>query len=912
MAIGQCETCGAKLAPADTAPHCRVCRGTSVTAVVDNLPAATASGSDNSNATTVTSETAELLFSPSDNTASMDSVPLPSQLRPGSQSGLARVKYFGDYELLSEIARGGMGVVYQARQITLNRLVAVKMILAGEMASPLVIKRFRHEAEAAANLDYPGIVPIYEIGEHDGLHYFSMKFVEGRSLSAAVGELMHNPRKAARIVAATARAIYHAHQRGVLHRDLKPSNVLLDHDDMPHVTDFGIAKVLDAADGLTFSGAVMGTPSYMSPEQAEGKSRELTVAADVWGLGAILYDCITGKPPFRSTSAMQVINLVRTAEPEPPQRLNPDAPDDLALITMKCLQKPPELRYATALELAEDLERWLRGEPVIAHPLSRPQKLVLWANRHPLVAALTAALATSFVLGVIGITWQWRNAVRAYKEADFSRTLADNRAQELEHTLYKSQVTRSRMLLKSSDASAAEELLWQTHDTRPPNATPLSHWALRELYYAFPRARLLSILAAELGTDPTGTTVTVMQFGQFTILNPETYTTNVVLGVGTQLIYGPALSRDGKHAAAADAVTAHLCTWALDTANRAPSCFPISQNAPGQVMLEAPALAFLEQGLLSVTKHSAMLTDTHSHTLRAELRDAVHSSVKTIGTLGDGSAMLARSTLDHSLVIVMPGSSGNSLTTAGLNVTDIGKLTLGVNTPDAEALHTIAACVTADGSGLLAQVDGGLLKHWNLKSGNLLSQTTATIADLSSLAISADGTRSAGISGADGWIWDIPTLQLSHSFKILGGGGLNGVFAPRAGQLLISEGSLRVGVYDPGNGLEIIKPESAVMTIVAAALPSTGPLYLSVQKAGVESWESAVKRELPAADGRGNHARVRTMAAARNGDVLAAGIENNPGTAVELHFAERLNRIPIIIPLTSDASGTFSCAAVSP
>lgn len=273
---------------------------------------------------------------------------------------------FGDYELLEEIARGGMGVVYKARQVSLNRIVALKMILAGQLAGEEDVRRFYAEAEAAAHLDHPGIVPIFEVDEHEGQHYFSMGYVEGQSLAARVADGPLPVREAVRLAKKVAEAVAYANEQGVIHRDLKPANVLLDKDGQPRVTDFGLAKRVESESGLTATGQILGTPSYMPPEQAAGNTDRIGPASDVYSIGAILYELLTGRPPFRADSPLDTLMQVLDNEPRPVRLQNPGVPRDVEIICLKCLQKDPLLRYAATQELADDLGRFLEGDLIQA------------------------------------------------------------------------------------------------------------------------------------------------------------------------------------------------------------------------------------------------------------------------------------------------------------------------------------------------------------------------------------------------------------------------------------------------------------------------------------------------------------------------------------------------------------------
>src|SRR5437868_9385977 len=308
---------------------------------------------------------------------------------------------FGDYELLEKIGRGGQGVVYRARQKSLNRTVALKIIGLGHWATEAHLKRFRLEAEAAASLDNPCIVPINEIGERDGSCYFSMKFIEGGPLDQVIARAPIAFRRATELISKVARTVHYAHERGILHRDIKPGNILLDGRGEPHLTDFGLARLLETESTVTRTTDVLGTPSYMAPEQACGKNAALTKGTDIYSLGAVLYQLLTGQPPFLGATSYETVRLLSETDPREPRLLNPKVDRDLSTICLKCLEKDPERRYSTAAALAEDLERWLRREPIRARragPVTRGRK---WLQRNTTIALSAVSAILMAVLGVM-------------------------------------------------------------------------------------------------------------------------------------------------------------------------------------------------------------------------------------------------------------------------------------------------------------------------------------------------------------------------------------------------------------------------------------------------------------------------------------------------------------------------------
>jgi eukaryotic-like serine/threonine-protein kinase len=512
------------------------------------------------------------------------------------------------YRVEALLGRGGMGIVYKAWHVRLQRTVALKMLLTGSLAQPKELERFLREAEAVAGLRHPNIVQIYDVGDVEGLPYFTMEFVEGGNLAQRIDGVPQPARKAAELVETLARAIHAAHQSGTIHRDLKPGNVLLGADGAPKITDFGLARRAQDA-GLTLSGAALGTPSYMAPEQARGQRDAVGPATDVYALGAILYEMLTGRPPFRSETASGTLQQVLHVEPVSPARLNPAVPRDLETICLKCLQKEPPRRYATAADLVVDLTRFLENRPIQARPVRRFEKFLRWAQRNPIEAILASTLLVTALAGLAAIIWQWRVAETARGTADriASRLVLDRGVALCEHGDIGPGLLWLVRALEQAERSGDTDLV-------PALRTNLAAWSERLVVPRVSPPRGASVTAVAF--HPGGKGLLVARWrnpfgkpgpGEARVWDPDTWKPLGPPMENPQGVGAAVFSADGTRVLTAGAEgTVRL--W--DTASGRPLCKPLQLGMYVSAVAFAPnAEAFATAAITSPTTGEARIWD---------------------------------------------------------------------------------------------------------------------------------------------------------------------------------------------------------------------------------------------------------------------------------------------------------------
>ncbi len=666
----------------------------------------------------------------------------------GTQQSGAHGQRFGNYELLEKIGEGGMGVVYKARQVGLARLVAVKLLPFGQFSREDLVRRFRTEATAAASLQHPNIVAIHEVGEYEGQHYFSMDLVPGRTLTELVREQPLPAKRAARYLKTIAEAVHYAHEHAILHRDLKPSNVLIDAADQPRITDFGLAKRLHdyqpatIGQPLTLTGQVLGSPNFMSPEQAGGRSRDIGPASDIYSLGALLYHLLTRQPPFQADTLTTLLKQVIETDPVPPRLLNPGIPRDLETVCLKCLEKEARRRYSSSQELAEELGRFLEDKPIHARPVSAAGKAWKWCRRRPTLAGVTTALVLTYVLGFGGVLWQWR-ATRHIAEAELrqrQRTQADE---------YAADMHLAQLALEANNRPLAIRLLEQ-HRPKSERDIELRNWEWRYLWQLCRGDKPLTVQRCAppvnaLAISRNSTVLAVATKDAVALWDVATMQplTNLAVRAPARLAFSPAddvlaigiLNTNGQAA---------VELWQIDADALTKKLAVVAGNHALAFSPDGKRMAILD-GLGKLT-----IADCASgHTQEFGVQPLRYAPAGAVLFLDDGDRLAL-------------GEEYGRLQILDLKT---GRFTP-LDTPDGSCITALAF---SRASGLLAAAFGygnGAIGLWDARSGTTKGQLTNHTADVRALLFTTNGQQL--VSASSDWtlrIWNVTNCTQSRCIQ---------------------------------------------------------------------------------------------------------------------------------------------------
>jgi WD40 repeat protein len=717
------------------------------------------------------------------------------------------------YEVLCELGRGGMGVVYKARQVALNRVVALKMIRGGAGAGADQLERFRAEALAAARLRHPNIVQVYEVGEHDGLPFIALEFVEGGSLAARLAKGPRPPAEAAALVALLARAMHEAHAKGVVHRDLKPANVLLDSSgsatsgvEIPKVADFGLARLLDEA-GQTYTGQILGTPSYMAPEQAAGLTKEVGPLTDVYALGAILYECLTGRPPFRGADAHDTLRQVRTQEPVAPSHLTPGVPRDLETICLKCLQKEPAQRYAGALDLADDLDRFLDGRPVLARPVGRAGRLWRWARRNPALATAGAVAFLGLLVAVVtlsgAVVLVSRSRDEAIGLADRNQRLANEKAdladEKDELANKQTELANANLALaerekdqrKAAERRAVELLLADGYNRgQTEDAARGMLWLAR----ALPEA-------VKAGTPDLERSIRVHLAG----FSHRLHRRRAEIAVDTPFLNGVAFGSDGRL----------VLTWGREAR--------LWDAVTGQ---PRGTLPHPESVMSAAFSPNGKRVVTGCHDRKARLWDV--ATAKAVGEPWPHANLV-------DLVAFSP--DGKTVLTTCFRAGRLWSAETGkpVGEPMTLPRRCVAAAFSPDGKTAVTGGEDDRLRFWDASDkqpGGLLRDVATQDSSVTSVAFSPDGATIATTGLKVLRLWDAATGELRAGPVTQLGAIRHVAFSPDGRALLAGSDGGTARLYDPRTGRPIGPPLQHEVAVLAVAVSPDGRTLATATRDG--------------------------------------------------------------------------------